>query len=128
MARYPELPARCFVQVADFAEFSLRAAGAGNFSCLVWGCFFGKLVKLAQGHPYTHAGHAALDMRDLAGMVGWPEEQLHWTTLGELAQCVTRHNLTRQTVFLVLPAQNEEGAPSRLYAADFSHGCRTAAS
>jgi len=63
-----------------------------------------------------------------AHMVGWPEEQLHWTTLGELAQCVARHNLTRQTVFLVLPAQNEEGAPSRLYAADFSHGCRTAAS
>lgn len=60
-----------------------------------------------------------------AHMVSWPEEQLHWTTLGELAQCITRHNLTRQTVFLVLPAESREGAPSRLYAADFSHGYRT---
>ena len=69
MERYPELPARCFVQVADFAEFSLHAAGAKNFSCLVWGCFFGKLVKLAQGHPYTHAGHAALDMLLKKGVI-----------------------------------------------------------
>ena len=61
-----------------------------------------------------------------AHMVSWPEEQLHWTTLGELAQCITSNNLTRQTVFLVLPAENRQGAPSRLYAADFSHGYRTA--
>ena len=63
-----------------------------------------------------------------AHMVSWPEEQLHWTTLGELAQCITSHNLTRQTVFLVLPAESCEGAPSRLYAADFSHGYRAAKS
>ena len=63
-----------------------------------------------------------------AFMVSWPEEQLHWTTLGELAQCITSHNLTRQTVFLVLPAESCEGAPSRLYAADFSHGYRAAKS
>ena len=61
-----------------------------------------------------------------AHMVSWPEEQLYWTTLGELAQCITSHNLTRQTVFLVLPAENSPGAPSRLYAADFAHGYRSA--
>ena len=53
---------------------------------------------------------------------------LQVTTLGELAQCITSHNLTRQTVFLVLPAESREGAPSRLYAADFSHGYRSAKS
>ena len=66
MARYPELAPRCFVQAADFAEFSLRAAGALPFERLVWGCFFGKLVKLAQGHAYTHARDAELDMAALA--------------------------------------------------------------
>lgn len=66
MARYPELAPRCFVQAADFAEFSLRAAGALPFKRLVWGCFFGKLVKLAQGHAYTHARDAELDMAALA--------------------------------------------------------------
>lgn len=66
MARYPELAPRSFVQAADFAEFSLRAAGALPFERLVWGCFFGKLVKLAQGHAYTHARDAELDMAALA--------------------------------------------------------------
>lgn len=66
MDRYPELPERCFVQVADFAEFSLHAAGAMGFERIVWGCFFGKLVKLAQGHAYTHAKDSTLDMQTLA--------------------------------------------------------------
>lgn len=85
MERYPALPARCFVQVADFAEFSLRAAGAENFSGIVWGCFFGKLVKLAQGHPYTHAGHATLDMRHLASMAA----QTGAACAAEVARCIT---------------------------------------
>lgn len=85
MERYPDLPARCFVQVADFAGFSLRAAGAGNFSGIIWGCFFGKLVKLAQGHPYTHAGHAALDMRDLARMA----DQAGAACAADVARCIT---------------------------------------
>ena len=66
MERYPDMPPQSFVQVADFAAFSLQAAGAGKFDTLVWGCFFGKLVKLAQGHAYTHARHADLDMAGLA--------------------------------------------------------------
>jgi len=68
MERNPLLPARCFVQVADFAKFSLHAAGLLGFERIVWGCFFGKLVKLAQGHAYTHAQNATLDMQALAQM------------------------------------------------------------
>lgn len=66
MARYPELTPQCFIQAADFAEFSLRQAGSLPFDRLIWGCFFGKLVKLAQGHAYTHARDADLDMAALA--------------------------------------------------------------
>ena len=66
MERRPLLPARCFVQVADFAQFSLHAAGKLDFEQIIWGCFFGKLVKLAQGHAYTHAQDSTLDMQALA--------------------------------------------------------------
>ncbi|MBT9749556.1 cobalt-precorrin-5B (C(1))-methyltransferase CbiD [Desulfovibrio desulfuricans] len=66
MERYPDLPERCFVQVADFAQFSLQAVGSMQFERIIWGCFFGKLVKLAQGHTYTHAKDSTLDMQALA--------------------------------------------------------------
>lgn len=66
MERHPNLPERCFVQVADFAQFSLQAVGNMHFERIIWGCFFGKLVKLAQGHAYTHAKDSTLDMQALA--------------------------------------------------------------
>lgn len=61
-----------------------------------------------------------------AHRVGWPDEQLVRTPLGELAACARRHNFARQTVFLILPGEGREGAPSRLYDARFSHGFRAA--
>ena len=45
---------------------SPSGAGAAVFEQIVWGCFFGKLVKLAQGHAYTHAKDSTLDMWALA--------------------------------------------------------------
>lgn len=68
MARYPGWPAQSFVQVADFAAFSLEQAGRSSLPILAWGCFFGKAVKLAQGHASTHARDAVLDMERLAGL------------------------------------------------------------
>ena len=70
MERYPDLPERCFVQVADFAQFSLQAVGSMQFERIIWGCFFGKLVKLAQGHTYTHAKDSTLDMQALGRLAG----------------------------------------------------------
>ncbi|MCR5562182.1 MAG: cobalt-precorrin-5B (C(1))-methyltransferase CbiD [Desulfovibrio sp.] len=66
MARYPTMPQHAFIQVADFAGFSLEKAARKHFPSLIWGCFFGKLVKLAQGEGYTHARESALDMSALA--------------------------------------------------------------
>lgn len=85
MARYPDWPARAFVQAADFAAFSLERAGRSSLPLLVWGCFFGKAVKLAQGHASTHAKDAVLDMTRLAALCaacGVPEA-------GALTSCVT---------------------------------------
>ena len=85
MERYPQLPERCFVQVADFAQFSLNAAGAINFERIVWGCFFGKLVKLAQGHTYTHAKDSTLDMQALAQLAQAAKARC----ASEVARCIT---------------------------------------
>ncbi|MBD5646858.1 MAG: cobalt-precorrin-5B (C(1))-methyltransferase [Desulfovibrio sp.] len=68
MRRYPELPPQAFIQAADFACFALSAAGELAPDRLVWGCFFGKLAKLAQGLAYTHAREAPLDMEALAAL------------------------------------------------------------
>ena len=85
MERYPQLPERCFVQVADFAQFSLNAAGAMDFERIVWGCFFGKLVKLAQGHTYTHAKDSTLDMQALAQLA----QAARASCASEVARCIT---------------------------------------
>lgn len=85
MAQYPHLPAQAFIQAADFAKFSLEQAGQRPFFPLVWGCFFGKLLKLSEGHPYTHARSATLDMRVLSG---WCHEH-NLACAGAIARCVT---------------------------------------
>lgn len=85
MDKYPHMPQRSFIQVADFAAFSLKAAGGMPFDNLIWGCFFGKLVKLAQGHAYTHARHAELDMEDLARLC----RQCGASCADQVRHCVT---------------------------------------
>lgn len=85
MARYPRLAPQSFVQAADFARFSLHAAGSLPFPRILWGCFFGKLVKLAQGHAYTHARDAELDMAALAELCG----RQGLACAGDVARCVT---------------------------------------
>ena len=85
MERYPDLPERCFVQVADFAQFSLQAVGSMPFERIIWGCFFGKLVKLAQGHTYTHAKDSTLDMQALGRLAS----EAGATCADAITRCVT---------------------------------------
>lgn len=56
--------------------------------------------------------------------VGWPDQKLFHTTIGELVSTVRDNGLQRQTVFLVLPGEDGETRFSKLYAADFLHGFR----
>jgi len=71
------------------------------------------------------AGGLAPGVRVVVGhRVGWPDGAVAHTTVGELADEVARRGWAGQVVFLVLPAQDSAGAPSRLYAADFAHGRR----
>lgn len=62
----PETPEMACVQVADFFSYSMKEVGLRGFDSVLWGVFFGKLVKQAQGHRYTHARSAELDLTILA--------------------------------------------------------------
>ncbi len=63
-----ELPPEAFVQIADFFSFAVRQARQFGFSSIIHSLFFGKAVKTAQGHPYTHAHSVPLDLDFLAGI------------------------------------------------------------
>jgi precorrin-4/cobalt-precorrin-4 C11-methyltransferase len=60
--------------------------------------------------------------------VGWPEQALYHTTLRETAETVAKNAITREAVFLILPAQEDRATVSRLYSPEFSHGRRDVAS
>lgn len=62
----PQTPETACVQVADFFSYSMKEVGRRGFDSVLWGIFFGKLVKQAQGHRYTHARSAELDLTILA--------------------------------------------------------------
>lgn len=55
-----------FVQIADFFAFALEEARQRGFEKVVLSVFFGKAVKMAQGHRYTHAHKVPLDLGPLA--------------------------------------------------------------
>jgi cobalt-precorrin-5B (C1)-methyltransferase len=62
----PGTPETALIQAADFFEFSMRAAADHGFGRVAWSVFFGKLVKQAQGLPYTHARTYPVDFGLLA--------------------------------------------------------------
>ena len=64
--KLPDLSEQACVQVADFFAFSLQEAVKRKFSCILISCFFGKLVKMAHGYPYTHARKNRIDFKKLA--------------------------------------------------------------
>ncbi len=62
----PDLPYSAWIQAGDFFAFSLREASKRGFESVLYASFFGKLIKMAQGHPYTHAGKSRIDFDELA--------------------------------------------------------------
>jgi precorrin-4/cobalt-precorrin-4 C11-methyltransferase len=59
----------------------------------------------------------------VAHRVGWPEEELHLSTVDDFARLTLERGLTHQTVFLVLPGAGA-ATRSRLYDPSFTHGAR----
>jgi cobalt-precorrin-5B (C1)-methyltransferase len=64
-----ELPAEAFVQIADFLAFAAQRVRAMGFETAVMAAFFGKTVKIAQGHDCTHAHEHPLELPFLGEIV-----------------------------------------------------------
>lgn len=80
-ALYPDSPPQAGVQVADYAGFAVAEAAKRPVRHLVWACFPGKLLKLAQGLDWTHARSADADIALLAR---------YWTEAGGSAEQAER--------------------------------------
>lgn len=81
-----------FVQVGDHVGFAMRRAAKMGFSSIIWGGFWGKLAKMAQGRPQTHARVFAVDLgglADLAAKCGASPDQ---------AMAVARANTARHVL------------------------------
>ncbi len=103
-ASRPDIPELAVVQMADFFAHSLDAAATRGFTEIVIACFFGKLAKMAQGVPYTHAKSADLDfsaMADAARRAGLP---------GDAARAVGTANTAMHALQLVSDMAGPEAA------------------
>ncbi|MBW2119692.1 MAG: cobalt-precorrin-5B (C(1))-methyltransferase [Deltaproteobacteria bacterium] len=92
---WPNLPEMSFIQVADFFSFSLKEAVKKGFTDVLYSCFFGKLVKMAQGYPYTHARKSRIDFSQLSGWCA---------TMGideEKAQRIATANTAREALSII---------------------------
>jgi len=92
----PELEPEAFVQVADFFGYSVREVARMGFRSIIHSAFFGKVVKMAQGHAYTHAHKVALDLSPVAECA----EQLGHDT--EFCSELAGANTARQALDLLL--------------------------
>lgn len=66
MEKFPATPPISIIQAADFFKFSMQQAALKKMHTVSWAIFIGKLVKHAQGFPYTHAKDWAIDFPLLA--------------------------------------------------------------
>ena len=108
MAAHPDWPEQAFVQMADFAAMSVRAAVRVGFRRLAVGLFIGKLLKIAQGLEYTHARSADLDLDAAAA---WAREAgLTENDAENLRQC----NTARQALDIILRSRAREAVLAAL--------------
>jgi len=70
-------------------------------------------------------GHDPETTVAVAHRVGWPEEELHLSTVQGFPELVRERGLTSQTLFLVLPG-HKAATRSKLYDPSFDHGARPA--
>lgn len=89
MGAFPALPEVCFVQMGDFVKAAFTAALRHRMQQVIVSAMVGKLTKIAQGLPVTHAWRAPLD-RDLiaavAAEVGAPSDLVAQIRAAETAR------------------------------------------
>lgn len=102
LSLFPETENIQMVQAADFFKFSMQQAKAKKMAKVRWAIFIGKLVKHAQGYPYTHAKDWAIDFTLLAQ---WCSEFI--TEIG-LIQRIKGANTARQVYEIIPPDKRTE--------------------
>jgi cobalt-precorrin-5B (C1)-methyltransferase len=86
MESFPRLAEVCFVQMGDFVKAALTAAVKYRMRHVIVGAMVGKLTKMAQDLPVTHAWRAPLDrglIAAVAAEVGAPPDLV--TEIGRAA-------------------------------------------
>lgn len=116
-AVFPELPPCAFIQAADHAGFAVKAAVEHGFSRIVWGCFPGKLLKLAQGLAWTHARSSSPDLDLLAALcrkAGFAEdaiaEALNLTTVNGALELLATTDAEAASLVIRLMAERAAAA------------------
>ena len=93
-----------FIQIGDYFQFALAAAGEMGFSHVVMAVFFGKALKMAMGVPHTHASRSALVLDRLAD---WT---FATTDRPALAEDIRRANPARHAFDLLGDARQDVAA------------------
>ena len=65
MRHFPEFSEEAFIMMGDHVAHALQSCQKRGFMQPVLACQFAKLVKIACGHPNTHAAASRLDMAQL---------------------------------------------------------------
>lgn len=65
---FPSLPDHCFVQMGDFAGYSVKQCAAKKIKKAVIAGFVGKLTKMAMGVKQTHVRGSHVNMDFMAGL------------------------------------------------------------
>lgn len=101
MEHFTETNQISIVQAADFFKFSMQQARLKKMKSVHWAIFIGKLVKHAQGFPYTHAKDWAIDFPLLAD----------WCEALDMNQNLTNEIRTANTasqVFQMIPQNHKK--------------------
>jgi cobalt-precorrin-5B (C1)-methyltransferase len=67
-ALFPSLPEHCFVQMGDFAGYSVKQCAIKKMKKVVIAGFIGKLTKMAMGVKQTHVRGSHVSMEFMAGL------------------------------------------------------------
>jgi len=84
------LPEEAYIMMGDHVAYALQACARRGFMHPVIACQFAKLLKIACGHPNTHAAASELD---LATLRGWAEAA---GLAPEIITIITRANTARE--------------------------------
>lgn len=89
MRVFPELDESCFVQMGDFVRAAFQSALKHEMEHIIVGAMVGKLTKIAQGLPVTHAWREEVDrglIAEAAIEVGAPAELVEEIRAAETAR------------------------------------------